>query len=410
MSNQSNIGKLTKRLRNHYYNYDTETSIAPIYLDSDRKYLDYGYQGIKVLSTRIDYSKLVNIDVSNNFLKELSFAAPHLKYLNASRNQLTSIPLFPKLEVLIATDNQLTGIDNYNNSILRQLHISSNEIRVMSINLPQLTNLQMDDCKLKSIDITRYKSLKYASLNNNRLTSIRSHDVVKDLSIENNCLTSLPAFPKGRCIEAKHNMIKNIQFGSCKILSISGNALSNLPTCTSLVECYLENNVSECGLTVQDQPNMESLFLTSSNGEITLGKMNKLTTLNISNTSIKSVSFASLTTLFCLTNHLVIVQQCKLTEINCNYKTYLEIMKCNYPFTKIDLTISKVLFDKRCSMIMNVELREFMQRNLCLPVHIDKIESHVKELADVFCGNSNEKVIKIMMSTLLNSLCIKMLV
>ena len=267
---------------------------------------------------RISSNNLAEINLRNNtVLTDLIIFKNNLTTLDLSRNT--------KLNLLYASENNLTTLDLSNkeflwtlsingNNNLTSLDISDTNIHSLDMaNLPNLTNLNASNSSLESIDnLNKATNLKMLNLTNNRISSLNVSkltkleillvsgqrnskgekilssltlpNTIKDLRIGNNNLSSLDFISKCKNLETLY------AYGSNKIetLNLSSNTkLTTMDiTSTSIKQLYL-NNISALTSTtltniVKSVPNITSL---------SLGNNKSLTKVSIGNfDNLKSVT------------------------------------------------------------------------------------------------------------------------
>lgn len=136
----------------------------------------------------LSYFLFRSIDLSDNYIDHLdamSFPTAELTSLNLARNKIKILP-----------DNSFVSL-----SVLISLNISQNHLRAnfkeLFHPLPDLRQLTLSNCDLKSIPHLPLKSLNYLDLSYNYINSIRENDLsnvkssLKVLLLTNNSLTSI---------------------------------------------------------------------------------------------------------------------------------------------------------------------------------------------------------------------------
>ena len=143
------------------------------------------------------HNQLDSLDLTGNFLSHLDVSGnPHLIWLNASSNGMTSIE----------------GIEDAGN--LKSVNLSYNDFEHVTMNNQSLEYLSVSDNLLKTIQLTGASHLKSALLTNNQLTVVdfTSNRRIETILISANKLTTL-------------DLSENT---ALEVLYISGNALESL--------------------------------------------------------------------------------------------------------------------------------------------------------------------------------------
>lgn len=117
--------------------------------------------------------------------------------------EITSIPIYPKLETLLCNYNEIKELPELPNLI--ELHCDHNEIS-----------------HLKDI----YQNLEILFCRNNLLKNIPNYKKLKKLYCEHNELVSIPEYP------------------SIEVLMCNGNDINDLPSFPNLIELHCDNNSS----------------------------------------------------------------------------------------------------------------------------------------------------------------------
>ncbi|GJD11255.1 Centrosomal protein of 97 kDa [Galdieria sulphuraria] len=203
--------------------------------------------------SRIDnlkfFSSLRGVDVSNNFLQDLSFLKDNVDvvWLNLSHNQLTQLNNLEKLknlEVLNVSHNQLrnlTGIEQCQE--LRALVANDNKIAVLDsfIKLVNLNSLILSRNCLQDVSPVRsVVTLKKLSCSHNQLRRIPDLSrllQLTELRLNNNLIDSLSSTLASnrnlKVLDLGHNRIRNredlsvLRLLPClKVLNLVGNPVA----------------------------------------------------------------------------------------------------------------------------------------------------------------------------------------
>ncbi|MHA7102614.1 leucine-rich repeat domain-containing protein [Roseivirga pacifica] len=115
-------------------------------------------------------TQLKTLNISWNFLSEISLDLPSLEVLNLSENDLTSINVekCENLNSLLAKSNELTALNVSQNAKLSTLILSDNKIEQIDLsNNAELEYLWISANKLQALDVSQLTSLHNLSIINN---------------------------------------------------------------------------------------------------------------------------------------------------------------------------------------------------------------------------------------------------
>ena len=159
---------------------------------------------------------------------------------------LRGIELFTGLQVLSASENDLTELDLSANTALTELNVSNN--RLTSLNLSSntaLTTLNVGGNQLTELDLSANTELTVLDVSGNRLTSLNlgSNTALTTLNVGGNQLTELDlsANTKLTELDVRSNRLTSLNLSSCPNLSklnVKGNYLTRLDlrNCPNIVE------------------------------------------------------------------------------------------------------------------------------------------------------------------------------
>lgn len=330
--------------------YDT------IYYDERMGYLDYGFQRIRKLNLKLfpNYSNIRNLCVDHNSLSELPSPSllPNLRKLNCSYNKLTSTPFYPKLEILIANNNNIKKLSLYSDSVLTFLECSSNPGIILPTYLPNCTELYATHSSIEEINLSMLPKLKLLDLESNLIKKIGSSDSLIELSIKHNNIISLPYYPNLTRLYASNNRLTHIQtFSNLLVLSVNHNKIQKIDKQPKLTKLNAKNNLLE---EIDRMPLLEEVDLSNNNIKSFIGgsyikniyiHFNPLITLNL---DIKKM------------NSLELIQID--FSIYCNIHTSYD----NY-FKKVDVFTSADKIDKIISRVNNqsgILHNKFTEKNI----------------------------------------------
>jgi len=189
------------------------------YFDKQKKDKDVNisFHDLIVLPSLLEFNNLLELNCSNNRLKEIPELPPTLRRLDCSVNFIVKLPNLPNgLRYLNCSDNNLYVLPDlpstlkkllcsYNNltdlpelpSMLDELDCSNNELDYIDSLPSNLKNLNISHNQFKKLPRKLPTGLMYFNCSNNQLTSLPSltsllHNL-KTLNCEHNQLTILPS-------------------------------------------------------------------------------------------------------------------------------------------------------------------------------------------------------------------------
>ncbi len=253
-------------------------------VDENIQSLDLSFRQIKILSEIDKLTKLVDLDLSNNYLDEMPELNINITHLCLFNNQIKQLP------------REINKLIN-----LRELYLSGNQnidISNMEI-MPELTHLDLSDVKLTSAIVqSKFKAfpnLKCLDLSNNKLTQmpdtnvmrlILSGNQIKNDSSQNINMLELYL----ECNEIKHY---NNTFINLSHLNLSNNLIkkiSNINTLKNLTYLYLSKNQLQLLPDISELINLRILSCNNNYIKYISAEINKLEKLNridLSNNPIK---------------------------------------------------------------------------------------------------------------------------
>lgn len=218
-------------------------------------------------------SYIPSIDVSGNGQIEESEAATILKLdlSNSNIQDLTGIEFFNKLDTLKVHGNKLTSILLPENSSVRYINCSKNEISSISYNSFGLKYLDISFNKMASFNYSY--SLEYLNCNNNSVSHIsvsstaNNFPSLKFLKCENNLLTELRADMHNYLTEiyCSNNQITDLDIRystKIKVLGCLFNKIKKLDLSTNtFLEALGVYNNGLNNLDVTNNPNLKELYV-----------------------------------------------------------------------------------------------------------------------------------------------------
>jgi len=206
------------------------------------QYLDVSNQNINDLTGIEDFTSLINLNCSFNYLSSLDITQnTNLINLNCMSNNITNLDVTQNtaLTHIYCATNQLVSLDVTQNSVLEILSCNGNSLT--SLNITQnnsLTELSCGNNQLNALDVSLNIALTAISCGENPIMNINvsQNIALKNLTCNNNSLSSLD-------VTSNANL---------EVLSCFNNSLTNLDTtqCANLKTLWCNNNsISELYLT-----------------------------------------------------------------------------------------------------------------------------------------------------------------
>jgi len=139
-------------------------------------------------------SKLINLNISKNKLNEITIPL-NIVFLDLSFNLFTKIIKSNTIQILNLSNNNLIELDLSLLPNIIDLNVSNNKIKNMNINNENLQYLDISNNELTYItDIP--KNLISLKCNNNKIIKIlKLNLIIQEFNCENNLLTTLPKLP-----------------------------------------------------------------------------------------------------------------------------------------------------------------------------------------------------------------------
>ncbi|MCL1820824.1 MAG: protein kinase [Oscillospiraceae bacterium] len=223
-----------------------------------------------------------------------------ITYLDISRRDiksLTGIEFFTVLEYLFCSDSELTSLDVSNNSLLKDLNCSNNQITLLNVN--GLTNLEYIYCdrnQLTELDVSGLTTLEQLHCWENQLTTldVSSNTELKEIYCSDNQLTELDV-----------SGLVNLKYLACQDNRLTSLDVSSLSALKELY-CYINE------LTELDVSNNKRLAILHC-------ERNRLTSLNVSGlTALEELHFANnnLKTLDVSSNTALKALACNENQLN----------------------------------------------------------------------------------------------
>lgn len=206
--------------------------------------LDLHDNGIKSLKGVEIFPKLNSLDCSLNQLTELDVTKnTHLKYLNCSENLIESLNLaqLQELEVLYCDNNMITTLNLQGCKELNMLYSNNNDLteldltdcsnlEIINCSSNEIQELVLDNCKniirlfcqdndLQELDVTNCKLITHLFCNSNKLTDLNVNGCDK--------LQVVKAYKNNIDESCMNNFVQNLPVVNDGILLMINNAKDN---------------------------------------------------------------------------------------------------------------------------------------------------------------------------------------
>lgn len=150
------------------------------------KYLFINNNELNELNNINQFNKLQVLDISNNYIKNITYLPNTLLELSCRYNEIQNLPFINNLKILDCTSNNIINILHYPN--LEILICSDNNI----VNIPKYKLLKKLICKNNNIiNINHYEYLIYLDCSFNKINNIGNCPQLCDLLCRNNLLDAL---------------------------------------------------------------------------------------------------------------------------------------------------------------------------------------------------------------------------
>jgi len=355
------IGPIGNRARSRRYPDDDEIYTDTTYFDKKEKYLDIGFQRLKIINLKSypELSVIKSLYIDHNNLTSLpdSKYMPNLTALNCSHNKLSQIPFYPNLMSLIMNSNRIKNINSYDNSNLKYLDCSFNPEFEFNIRLPKCTNIYITDCKMVSLNLNLFPKIKILDCENNRIDKLKSSDTLIELGISNNLFRELSTYPNLVRLYADHNNLTLVEtFEKLLLLSVTHNRISQIKSQPVLEKLYAKHNE----ITKLDSiPNVETIDIT----------YNKLSRYTLPPTVLHAhLYFNPIVSLD--------IEFQKIKELQISFNTYqyiYQMHKSKFEFARIHTSIEQLdQLLNRMTNIFNQKLTTLIKRKMTKIIFSDR--------------------------------------
>lgn len=307
--NESVIPRANRmKTRSHRYpDDDNRKFVDTTRYDEDDEYLDVGYQLLKKIHINKfpEFMYIKKLFIDHNQLTELpgSSLIPLLEELTCSYNKLTSIPFYPRLVFLNVSNNSVTTLNHYNNSLIKYLDCSFNPNLYLTFNLQYCTQLYITDNNIKILNLEYIPRIELLDCSNNLIESLNDSMTLIEINIQNNKIKKLPKFP----------LLTN--------LFADNNQIEILPTYKHLINVNITYNKLKI---ISDQPSVKKI-IANNNDVTTIGKFPCAELLDLSYNQLLKIL---------LPNDIkyVSLQFNPLTELKFSENTYKNILELQVNF------------------------------------------------------------------------------
>lgn len=314
--------------------------------------LDCSNQGIKDLTGIELFPNLETLECSNNQLTELTISLPNLRTLNCYGNQMTALDVSgcPKLDCLICSQNLLETLDVSQNLEMTDLRCFDNRLTALDVSKnAKLEYLMCEENRLTALDVSSNPALVYLVCYTNQLTTL---DVSRNLKLDyfacgDNPLGTLDVSKNTELLElyceksglSTLDISKNtkLMYLGCDRNSLTALDLSNNP---DLVYLYCEEN-QLTALDLSKNLNLVELYCGENQlTELDVSKHmklqylncagNKLTVLYLPGTGVETSVFSRIAAFFSPATYADEAAGPALTDLDCsrNKLKNLDASKC----------------------------------------------------------------------------------
>lgn len=294
-------------------------------------YIDCSNRGIKDLTGIELFPNLETLECSNNQLTELTISLPNLRTLNCYGNQMTALDVSgcPKLDCLICCENLLETLDVSQNLELTDLRCFNNRLTALDVSKnAKLEYLMCEENRLTALDVSSNPALVYLVCYTNQLTAL---DVSRNLKLDyfacgDNPLGTLDVSKNTELLElyceksglSTLDISKNTKL---MYLGCDSNKLTALDLSNNLDLVYLyceENQLTELDVS----KHMKLQYLNCAG--------NKLTVLYLPGTGVSTSVFSRIAAFFSPATYADEAAGPALASLDCsrNYLTSLNASKC----------------------------------------------------------------------------------
>ncbi|AQN68343.1 hypothetical protein [Saudi moumouvirus] len=235
------------RAKSHRYPDDNDIYTDTTYYDKEENYFDLGFQRLKIINidSYPEFKYLEKLFINNNKLKKLpdSKYLPHLKELVCSNNELSQIPLYPKLIYLDISHNKILDCSHYNNSNIKYFDCSFNSGFKLNFNIPSCKQLYINDTGIENINLNYCPYLEILDCSNNLLKKIEGGNNLIEINIQDNNINTVPVWPKLLRLMANNNVINFLDtYPELIFITISYNKLQQINDQPKLKKIIANNN------------------------------------------------------------------------------------------------------------------------------------------------------------------------
>ena len=294
-------------------------------------YIDCSNRGIKNLKGIELFPNLETLECSNNQLTELTISHPNLHTLNCYGNQMTALDVSgcPKLDCLICCENLLETLDVSQNLELTDLRCFDNRLTALDVSKnTKLEYLMCEENRLTALDVSSNPALVYLVCYTNQLTAL---DVSRNLKLDyfacgDNPLGTLDVSKNTELLElyceksglSTLDISKNTKL---MYLGCDSNKLTELDLSNNLDLVYLyceENQLTELDVS----KHMKLQYLNCAG--------NKLTVLYLPGTGVETSVFSRIAAFFSPATYADEAAGPALASLDCsrNKLTNLDASKC----------------------------------------------------------------------------------
>lgn len=346
----------------------------------------------------LNLNNVKRLDIRNTHLiltNESFEGTSYLKYLFLRNNFIEEIPknVFKSLvylEVLDLGGNHLTKIDSnvFDGIPLKSLHLDSNPLTTLSLNIQSLKHLDLANSRLTSLTVEKLNSLKNISLSKNVLVTMSEHPF-QNTSLEfikyNDGNFTLPA----RFLSSLSKLIK-VELNNLNLKTVPENMIWDSSNITEL--SLFSNHLKKLpSLFFKDSLNLKKLDLSKNEIEKIdydlLKPLKNLENLDLSNNMIVQISNSDLKY---LKNLITLNLECnEIININGNTFNMPKLKQLKIAHNKISKLSSNFMFS--FNYLTEIEFIDLSHNNIS---NIDPNWINLLKLKSINFANNNFTVLK----------------
>ena len=369
-------------------------------------------------------------DVETEAVKEIDCEGKGIK-------SLEGIELFPKLEIVKCSGNEIDTIDVTKNTNLVSIDCSKNKLRRLKVN--GLPKLEMIDCShnlLDTIDISENESLEDLDCSDNKIVEIRVDAPVSAPSFASDVRPFATKVFRLTNLDASNNKITNIgrvglKYPGISKMNVSLNPIDRfvlndmseftgviLDDCPKLTYVECKNNPKMYNLSLKNCPVLDTVIVVSTIlDNLSLTSSNALVYFDCADSKLTSLDLSgrkNLQRLYCYENEIetidvrgdealqvLNVYDNKLSSIDVSENTGLEsLIIFNNKISSIDLSKNVLLQDLSCRnnqlTSLDISANKQLMQVECQSNQLSSLDATSMAFTnggssfDLYCGNQTD--------------------